>query len=127
MTEERLRELEKLHNASYQGEWTYDAQDMFVCHEHLGDQGLFMIATCDKDDGEAIAAAHNAMPDLLAEIRRLQRENARLRPVFEAAVAVRVDADYPWYDGWKNYLPPMLKASLPDLCDAVDAAKAKDE
>jgi uncharacterized protein YlxW (UPF0749 family) len=85
MTEERLRELEKLHNASYPGEWTYDAQDMFVCHEHVGGPGLFMIATCDKDDGEAIAAAHNAMPDLLAEIRRLQAEVARLRQVFEKA------------------------------------------
>lgn len=79
MTEERLRQLEALCQAATDGPWAYDLGGSLVVALHPVDHHFTApLATVyegphDVANGELMADCRTALPDLLAEVRRLRQ------------------------------------------------------
>lgn len=83
MTEERLAELEAVCDGV---SWAQGADD--IEQEFYDDEGGWLGSTASPHVAETLVAAHNALPELLAEVRRLQHENAQLRKVSEGFMEI---------------------------------------
>ena len=120
MTEEQLAELEALANAATDGPWTVkktefeDAQaDAFfddvytveakhlweICdistHERMNEFAVYS-REMDRADAAFIAAARTAVPDLIAEVRRLRGLLQRCDPFLEHLLACNwMPPEYP--------------------------------
>lgn len=76
LSEERLREIERIHAASTKGVWVSLWEELGVIYSVHGNS-MDEIACAPEhddrhDDFEFIADAHQAIPELLAEIKRLK-------------------------------------------------------
>lgn len=100
ITDEAIAELRRLHEAATQGVWS--SCDDIAPRLHLyvepafsGEPVEYLGSTyCDttgkgRANLKAICAAHNALPSLLSEVDRLRKENAELRPTYEAAIVLK--------------------------------------
>lgn len=91
MTDERLAELERLEQAAMPGPWTWCGADLYpdagvederFAHQRLQRHDGVRITVLERGfviDLLLIVAARNALPELLAEVRRLQACREALR------------------------------------------------
>ena len=95
ITDELLNELEQKEKAATPAPWSYDAYDVDerescgLGFDIVGPPEAMLRGQLEhKSDASLIAAARDALPDLLAEVRKLRAENAALReavrPLVEA-------------------------------------------
>lgn len=99
ITEEQLAELERLEREATPGPWLVEDKrgwwrvrgpggvafdDGSACNEYN--------AECDADTRDLIVAARNALPQLLAEVRRLRDENAMFRGTLAAIASREVES-----------------------------------
>lgn len=84
MSAERLAEIDGRFAGTSEGEWLYFPEDSSVCAM----DGVIPCEVADlsnnsadepQGDGEFIAHAHQDVPDLLAEVKRLKAVEAELR------------------------------------------------
>lgn len=100
MDQQRLAEIKARHAAATQGEWHRSDywHTIDVLMPHYVESGLEVIGITiggygKEQDADFILCAHNTdIPDLLAEVERLQAENARLREGLQAARSIIDDA-----------------------------------
>jgi uncharacterized protein (UPF0335 family) len=74
ITDAEMAELERKYEAATKGEWRYYHNDMAVISS--SDMGIALDTT--DNNGMFVAAAHNALPALIARIERLEKEKAAL-------------------------------------------------
>lgn len=82
MTPADLAAIEERCSAATDGPWRHDGFQLVYCDE-LGD-----IANATSNDAAFIAHARSDVPALLAEVRRLQADNERLRRGMEALMRI---------------------------------------
>lgn len=70
------------------GRWRVTPDLYHECFAVVDEAGLLMADGLSRDEAHAIVRVHNAVPDLLDEIKRLAAQVERVR-----AVAERYDAD----------------------------------
>lgn len=94
MDEAALLRLEQLAAAATKGPWTFDGRALTSPHrgkrfQQVGSVGLegCQLAQVDRRNGEFIAAARAAVPELVRALREQQAENARLRAVIRGEIA----------------------------------------
>ena len=124
MSDERLQEIEKRHESSTSGEWVSAAYGMavgsgwqIICNFMNGPVTL-------RDFGpnsEFIAHAHQDVPDLIAEVKRLRDENAELSfqndlYVFNElgfqSMLVQSDETYQKLTGWKEKAQANIETAI---------------
>lgn len=105
MTEERLQELERLEQAATPGPWEvangkkrhFCLADCAIVGGTDTEYGLRCIAKCNDNfpeafaDARLITAARNALPALLAEVKRLRESNDSLRNALKVCMAEYVE------------------------------------
>lgn len=107
LTDEQLAEWERLANEAMPGPWEcdYSSGSVNSCAPQflLDDEGPLWVAdygsTANEQNGEFIAAAREAVPELIAEVRRL-REQCKL--LLDALDWHANETNYSSYytDGW---------------------------
>ena len=97
--------LEALHAAATPGEW--ESRHYGTCYEddedflnEIGDgvqvaSTAINLASCDRADSYFIAASHNAMPELIAELRQLREFERRVRRILDDIFSHRAEDLHP--------------------------------
>jgi hypothetical protein len=75
MTTEQLDELERLENHAARGPWSVPANDETIIVDFYG--RIAVDGLGDADNAALAVAARNALPALIAEVRRLRAERTR--------------------------------------------------
>ena len=126
MTKERLQQLEALEQAATKGPW--EVQDASnpdedePCYREIrgwtdeSSDGTYL--KLSVDDAAFVAESRTALPELIAEVRRLKAENSDMAQLFNflgpyiqwqrigAAIAISPDE----HAAYMKYLRPILKA-----------------
>ena len=90
MTDERLAQLERLLQEATEGPWNADPE----MNDYIFDLKNRVVArTYDSPNGEFIAESRTALPELVADVRRLRGTLARIAQYLNGTNDPRVMAD----------------------------------